>query len=285
VILIIELIGVSLGLIALGVAFKHGLGLKEALKRLDKINKDFQESLGKINDELLKSHELISTQPLYEFPRYLQKITSLIAHAKRSVVVFCDTPAYGSFSEPRIFKEYKRQIIDKGGDLNVRVEIYCMNEDKRRDGAMLQFQEERFSEFKKQNKKKFEIYLNEHTKAIQHVTVDNLSWKEFIDLIAAEDTHTFKRDFACLQVSEELVDKPPIYFWYIDEAEMVFVIPSDPKKRLGENGFFTRDPHLINGILDVTERAFAKSAIKFTHVGSRQDLDDNRPSNEAIGDA
>jgi hypothetical protein len=253
----IEVVGIVLGLIPLGFAFTHGINLSKALKRLDEINKG-----------LTKSVKLLPTQPLYKFPKYVPTIAEHVGKAKDSIVICCDNPSYGSFSSPDAFLKYKLAILTKTSSYpRVPVTLYYLNEVKRHQVGILQFQRDAWPEFHKNRLNELRDYLAIHPHE-HNVTAEKLGYDEFINLIVLEDTISLTSVFGSA-TTIELAEKPPVYFWLFDRSTMVFVIPGDPSMRLQETGFFTRDPHLINGILDLAERYTGK---KFEHAGTREEL-------------
>ncbi|MEA2417350.1 MAG: hypothetical protein QOI58_4007 [Thermoanaerobaculia bacterium] len=190
----------------------------------------------------------IRTYPLGNFPNYLNRIAQLVARAERRVVVCCDFPAYGSFSDPDSFLAY-HQAIAKKIARKVHVEIACLGPEARRKsvtreqfakaGSWEKMTVDRHEDFKR--------YLTVHkgTDDLSSLTQD-----EFLQMIVDEDTLTLQGSFGGA-IKYELRERPPVYFWLIDDA-MVFVIPSPV--RLMEHGFITHDLHFIDGLCDIAER-------------------------------
>ena len=57
----------------------------------------------------------------------MPKIVDLLSSATESVVIFCDFPAYGEFSNPAAFKKYAEVVSAKGNF----VSLLCLDEDAR----------------------------------------------------------------------------------------------------------------------------------------------------------
>ena len=230
----------------LGIPVDHWFHAIEAVALVLALGHGF--NLSRINKDLKKVLKTLPTQPLYEFPHYLHRIAEMVNAAKRSIFICCDQPAYGSFSNQVAFLKYGNSLRDKIGlDDNIEVRLCCMDLLRRQENTIAQFKKEDWDQFKKKNRKLLVSYLKKHA---HDVSVEKLSYEAFTKLIVEEDTNSLKGEFGGAHI-EQLDRQPPVYFWYIDDA-MVFVIPSEP--RLTENGFYTRDPHLINGILDLTQR-------------------------------
>src|SRR4051812_854913 len=78
----------AIALIALALAVIHGRDLSKALRQLIAVT------------------ETLPTQPLYGFPRYVPRIAELIEKANGPVIICCDQPAYGSFSDQTGYRRY-----------------------------------------------------------------------------------------------------------------------------------------------------------------------------------
>jgi hypothetical protein len=251
----------GIAIIALLLAFAHGRNLSKAQSRLDKVTEDLKKVL-----------ETLPTQPLYEFPHYLHRIAQLVSDAKRSIIVCSDYPAYGSFSNPVAYLKYGNSLRTKCLENHVTVAIYCLNTENRRKSTIEEFKEEDWVAYKRENEKLIRDYLTIHSHDLSEEALryDDLTYEAFLSLIINEDTNSLASEFGGASV-KELKEKPPVYFWYIDDA-MVFVIPSGP--RLTENGFYTRDPHLINGVLDLAQRY---TNHPFTRAGVTHELTKKAP--------
>lgn len=132
-----------LAVLAIGLAILHSISLKrqvatvEALAtKLGAVEQQLTERVGRNVDEMRKSiveiREALPTKRLGRFPSFLPEIVGLIQNASRSVTIFCDFPAYGSFSDPDTFRVYQRAIEDKIVERR-DVTIACLSKDARAD--------------------------------------------------------------------------------------------------------------------------------------------------------
>jgi hypothetical protein len=190
----------------------------------------------------------LPTQHLGEFPHYLHHIARLVDHAHRRIVICCDFPAYGSFSNPEAFLGY-RQAIERRISEDVPVRIACLGSAVRDARTREQFtkSDDAWAEWKRREESKFEKYLTFHSTQHDASTLDNAT---FVRTIIEEDTNVLASTFAAA-TRQDLEVQPPIYFWLVDDS-MVFVIPSP--QRLMEHGFVTQDSHFIEGICDIARR-------------------------------
>jgi hypothetical protein len=231
-----------IALAALALAIIHGRYLSKALRQLIAVT------------------EVLPTQPLYGFPDFVPKIADLIEKANGPIIICCDQPAYGSFSDQSGYRRYAIALF-KRISAGKSVKLYCMNEAGRRANTVLQFTQsgDEWKSFKASKRSKIESYLSIHPHAYLSIhphspitTVEDLENKDFIELIVQEDTHSLQSVFRDAEiVYDELEKKPPVYFWYADNT-MIFVISTEHRNT--ENGFYTRDRSLINSLLDLTER-------------------------------
>lgn len=243
----------AIAVLALVLAFLHGRNLSKAQNRLDKVTEDLKKilsTLPTLTNDLKKVLETLPTHPLYDFPKYVPRIAELVRDAKRYVLICCDQPAYGSFSAQKAFVDYQKAILTQVVNNNIPVRITCLDGRGRRKNTERQFSENKknWDDFKKARYADLTTYLRNHPNV--HVpTVEGLTHQEFVELIVREDTLSLASTFAGAK-PKEVEEKPPIYYWYVDDA-MLFVVSSDD--RLSENGFYTRDRDLITSFLDLTE--------------------------------
>jgi hypothetical protein len=226
--------GEAIALLALALAVVHGRNLTKALRQLIAVT------------------EVLPTQPYYGFPGYVPKIADLIEKANSPIIICCDQPAYGSFSDQSGYRRYASALFARilAGK---SVKLYCMNEAGRRANTEFQFAQsgDKWKSFKASKRALIESYLSAHPRA-PITTVEGLENKDFIELIVQEDTHSLDSVFRDAEiVYDKLKEKPPVYFWYADDT-MIFVVSTEHRKT--ENGFYTRDQNLINSLLDLTER-------------------------------
>jgi hypothetical protein len=137
------------------------------------------------------------------------------------VVICCDFPAYGSLSNPDAFLAY-HQAIAKKIARKVPVEIACLGpETRRKNVTRKQFSKSGpWEKMKLDRQEDLKKYLTVHR---GNDDTSNLTEDEFIQMIVDEDTLTLQGPFGGA-TKHELRDRPPVYFWLIDDA-MVFVIP------------------------------------------------------------
>jgi hypothetical protein len=225
----------ALAILAIALAFWHGVKLRQQLD----VVKGLAASLRSVESQL-------PTQRLGQFPTFLSHIVRKIRAAKRSITIFCDYPAYGSFSDPETFRRYHRAIEDKIEEKK-RVTIACLGEKER--AQCFRVQETRdlqsWKTYKERRRPAFQKYLDFHA---CKETVDELTNDAFINYIIAEDNQAAYQHYRGAQILD-VHARPTVYFWLIDDEVMIFVIPS--ATRLDEYGFYTQDPHLIASLKEI----------------------------------
>lgn len=240
-----------LALIAIVFAFAHSRKLEKQIRHVDVVRTDLNDVRTQLVQQVEHMRAIrgaLPTQHLGEFPHYLHHIARLVDHAHRRIVICCDFPAYGSFSEPEAFLGY-RQAIERRISADVPVRIACLNQAAREARTHEQFAKpkDQWEAWKKEEEGKLEKYLTFHSSEHDSAALDN---ETFVRLIRDEDTNVLGGTFGGA-AKQELDQQPPIYFWLVDDS-MVFVIPSP--HRLMEHGFVTQDSHFIEGICDIARR-------------------------------
>jgi hypothetical protein len=238
------------GVLAVVLAWLHGLELSKALRKLDQITTDLTTA----REDLIVMSETLPTRAVGPFPGFVKTIANNIGKATDRIIICCDNPAYGSFSNAEAFQQYRVSLISKIHiEPTPKVMFFCCRDtDGRRESTTQQFSRYKhhgeWVKFRTVNRKRLENYLALHPDG-KHHSADSLSHDAFVKLIIHEDTAFLDEIKACKPI--ELPELPPMYFWLIDD-EMVFAIPTEISR--AESGFITRDPNLISGILDVSRR-------------------------------
>lgn len=241
---LIEILGLVLALAALVVGIVHLWELRHLVKSLRKQ----LVHLRKIQNEM-------TTHPIGPFPDCVHPITKLIEKARRRVIILCDLPAYGSFSAPHDFLDY-RHAIEQKIDEGKRVEITYLKHARRVELIREQFLfvEEKWDTWKRQHVRKF---LQAHHK---NVTVEALSFQQFIDFLEEENRRIigiFKEGVDGDRI-REVKEHVPIYFWIVDD-KAIFTIPVYTKSAI-EYGFQTSDEDIIKGFLAIRDRYIRKAS-------------------------
>ena len=231
---LLEILGLILAVLAMLIAIWHLWEIRKTAHTLE----DVRGSL--------------STRYLGQFPEFIPEIVIHIKRARKEIIIFCDFPAYGHFSDRRNWLEYGQTIKKKTFD-NVRVSLTCFNQKRRFDFNHEQFPKvaEGWDEWKKDPQfiNKLQALLRSHGKSSD---AGNLSKEEFVQLL--EDTERLMLDDEFLNAEKlEVNADMPLYFWIIDGAEAIFAIPSFSEEAT-EYGFFTSDPKLISAFQQIVRR-------------------------------
>ncbi|HEX3128422.1 MAG TPA: hypothetical protein VH394_13915 [Thermoanaerobaculia bacterium] len=212
---VVGVIEILVGLIAIWMAMKHASDLKSLV-------------------------QVASTRYLSDFPAYLSDLARLVTKAETSIVIFCDFPAYGRFSNHRAFIEYRYALEKKKIDIdNIRIEITCLSKEQRRLAVRQQFE----NEFAIRSKK-FSLLLEKFLAdcGVTTHTAETLDLETFLDLAETANSDMLEEAFLHQHVE---VDQPMhIFFWLIDGREAIFSVASRSEKAL-EHAFYTRDTRLI----------------------------------------
>jgi hypothetical protein len=235
----------ALAIAAITWAYIHARHLKQHTNHL-------KEQL----DRLEEVRQSLPTQHLSKFPDYIEDIVRHIKNARKEVVIVCDYPAYGVFSNANEFLAYTHAIEDRASR-GVRISLTCLDEPQRHIKT-----EEEFAKSEEWNK-----WLAEPTNVERahhllsryrsHTVPASVTRDEIVELLGHEDKRVLADTFATAEVSL-LGAGVPLYFWLIDGSYAVFAIPSYHERAL-EHGFYTQEPRLIEGLLDIRDRYLASA--------------------------
>jgi len=223
--------GMLLALGALGLAAYHEKQLTAALR------------------ELAKVQSALSTRYLGKFPHFLRTIVDELGRAEDEIVIFCDVPAYGYYSDPRAALAYRQVLESKALD-GVRVELTCLDCDMRREYESEQFAESTWVRWQDDAHAKMRVaeFLNRHVDGRVEVSRDT-----FIKTLDKVHT-TFLRDVFRNKAAEVAFDIP-LYFWVVDGRTAVFAISAlSDTEGWEEYGFITSDHALIQAFQEMRAR-------------------------------
>lgn len=242
--LILSVIGLIVAFIALIVGFWHVYEIRDQVKELKK-QTDQAQAHTKSLDILRRE---LPTRYIGQFPDYLQQIIDLFGRAEKEIVIFCDFPAYGSYSSPRRFVKYRQGLEDKLAD-NVPVQLTCLNTAGRMKVTRKQFSRKPWDEWIKdpKNDQQLKWFLKHHNKS------NELTGDEFIALLEEDDDGMLKiMRGAGAEVYEANRDIPLCY-WLVDNQEAIFAIIVLSDNAI-EYGFRTTDQQLINALSEMRQQ-------------------------------
>jgi len=222
--------------LAILLAFVHARHLRQQIDRLEEVRR------------------ALPTQHLGKFPDYMQRIVDVVRQARKSVIILCDFPAYGALSNPEAFREY-RHALEERSDGGVTIEVACLNDDLRAAATDAEFPKtEQWPEWrqKETNLDHLQKLLARHGKRAKAETVTR---EQVIELLCAEDKRTLDETFGGAHRCQ-VKNAVPLYLWLVDGSQAVFAIPSFNHRSV-EHGFYTMDPRLIEGLLDIRARYLA----------------------------
>jgi len=237
-----ELIGVFLGVVALVVGIYHVVEIRRALANLRAVQSS------------------ISTQYLGKFPRFLKDIVDLVNGARDSLVIFCDYPGYGEFSDPAKALEYQ-QAIERQKRANVNIDFTCLDAATRKKNISDQFAGQEWVDWAKDEEKSEKV--SRFLRNMGHANPHNATITEVIDYLHALDERLLSEPY--LQGAGQIVLHMPIYFWIADARKAIFTIPT--VDRSFEHGFFTSDDALIKALLEMYLR-YKKAATAALPAGN-----------------
>jgi hypothetical protein len=252
--LALELFGLILGIVALALAIWH---LRE-IKGISRETHHQQEEAGRqttelhsLADRLEEIRGSLSTRFIGEFPHFISDLVDLIKHAEKEVLICCDVPAYGQFSDRHNWLEYSHEI-QKKADLGITIRLACFSEKARLRSHHEQFSKEEASWDEWKGDPKVREHLNQFLKSHKkNLEIEALTMAEFANLLEDTDRQMLDGAFGTATL-HEIEGDIPMYFWLVDQNEAIFTIPSFINRQ-SEYGFFTSDPKLISALVEMGE--------------------------------
>ena len=227
-----DTLAMLLALGALGLGVYHERQLRSALSELTNVQR------------------ALSTRYLGTFPRFLRDIVNEINHAQDSIVISCDFPAYGCFSDPRVALEYKHALEKRAAD-GVKIELICLDAATRRRYAREQFTEETWQQWQRDPRARerlVEFLKKRHITDTPEVSID-----AFMKELETIDESYLKDVFA--GSVQEISVGLPVYYWIVDSQSAIFAISAmSDTEGWEEYGFITADHALIQAFQEMRAR-------------------------------
>ena len=226
----------------------------------------------RLSENIVSIYNSLSTRYIEVFPLFYPLIANLISKAKSKIVICCDFPAYGSFSDNKTWIIY-RAAIESKLDEGIEVNIICLNQKRRtsRIQEQLMFDDSTWKEWSEKNKNKIKAFLCNRFPELAGRTpqetevkitdkFNSLTSVAFLGAFTDTDKEVVKNGFPKAILTE--VDEPlTVHFWIVDGKEAIFSIPVFETKptEIGfetnptEIGFVTSDAKLIEAFLILSQ--------------------------------
>lgn len=220
--------------------------------------KDQTKQATKLNTQMAKVLGQMSTKRIGEFPANMPKVLNLLKRTKKSLYVLTDVPAYGQFSSPLEYMEYKNWFIKNGGKFDIRIVTYSP---KKRSGKIKQqfnFENENFSAWiKKDSTRNKVINYLKITPGINKI--DSLNEHRLFHLLETvniEFINSLRNSE--IDYQEEDVSAFPLFLWIRDEEEAVISFINFPRNTT-EVVFESVDQSLVGVLRDIFLGAHSNS--------------------------
>jgi hypothetical protein len=266
----IELAGLILGILALILAIWHSLEIGKQAQKLKYQTDSLQKiSLGSqsmlqglevqtraLNDIREGSQHILdklSTRYIGQFPDFIENICICLEEADNEIIIACDVPTYGVFSNYTKSSEYI-DILHKKKRKGIPVQIIVQTEEEREWVYSKQFEKKSWKELSDDPSfmgKLASFQLGEYINDIN--SIKSLEKK-------LKDVHNRTFDDASFgSEKHECSLRMPVYFWIADQRIAIFATPSWEGES-SEHGFETRDVSLIRALLSIRQSYLEKSA-------------------------
>lgn len=195
--------------------------------------------------QLKAMSEMNATYFAGTLPSNIKEINDLIARTTRRLDVLVDFPAYGCFSDPDRYEDYKRKVLDvHRGNRQVRLCAY--NKAQAEFATKAQFNSEASESIQK--RPSFAAWVRSSHGGVAPKTKD-----EFVEFLLQDDDH-FSEELsrAGLGISRTITSAPPLYVWLRDGEEAIFSFYN--VDGADESSFRTTNKELIS----ILEKIFAQ---------------------------
>lgn len=244
-----EIIGLVLAIAALWVGIYHLGEINDTLDKVDHVHLELTKQIRKTDDTLIRVRETLSTRYLSNFPAFMPDIVNLVRDARESVVIFCDIPGYGVFSDPANAGLYYDLIEQKRRQQNFRLELTCMDRKSRQAYIQEQFKMYDFEAWMLDPLSRQRLQNFAASRGIDVATLKTPAL--LVAAILDADDETFRHTF--LGKGVQSPSPMPIYFWIADNKTAIFAIPALVPGTI-EYGFATSDKELISAFLHMKRR-------------------------------
>ena len=245
-----EIIGITLGIVALLVGIYHVREIRLVLRDTKAELKNLKTIEGSI-----------STRYLAEFPFFITDIVKLIKEARAEVDIFCDIPAYGQFTARSDWIQYSQAI--ESLDENVKITLTCLNPERRVAFYHEQFLQDTSWEKWKDlpvNKERLKHLLLAKKVSLEEIA--SLKEERFVGFL--EDTNSLMIQTALVRADvREIEFFMPTYFWLVDGTDAIFSSPSFSGGH-SEYGFITTDQKLIDALREMRQRIARRPTVSAT---------------------
>ena len=236
-------------------------GLNRANDGLDGLANRLDTSVEHITGAVRELDDQLSTQRLDVFPNFMPAIVDLLRKAKHEVVICCDHPAYGVFSNRRAYENYANTIRSKI-EQGIPVSLLCNNPLRRAQlhAGQIAIQDgwEAW-----QSDPKMSAFIAEYGSPEQHAAYatdpESIAEADFLKLLDKADERALREAF-CTAAPDDTITTDqvlPLYFWMVDgqtqHAKAVFALAPLASGAL-EVGFRTEDPGLIGALNGIYKR-------------------------------
>lgn len=217
-------------------------------------------------DKLVGLEKSTSTHFILEFPKFIPDIVDLIKSADERLVIFCDIPAYGCFSDPHRWKQYCHAIEDKVYEKEERgkvftIELICLEHTSRMESYDEVLND--WPKWRAKHSQKLKQFLRERKHLwieIEAFSEDRLTQQletlekePFKLLLEGANKEMLDGTFPNIKIYHEIQGRMPAFFWLADDRNAVFSIPAYRDEHT-ELGFSTHDENLIRALQLIRNR-------------------------------
>lgn len=203
---------------------------------------------------LQRIQESLSTRYLGGLSDFYPVVIEKIKGAEEAIEVLCDFPAYGCFTNPDLWVDYRYVLSKKKANEKVRIELVCQDAEFRRRADVEFFKEAKddWGEWltKPAVRKRLSNFLDRMS--YENKNIGELQLSTLYGLLRKADELTMKECFEREGGIREVEAIVRLDFWVFDGREAIFAF-TNYAHGSSRAGFFTTDPRLINALRDIAD--------------------------------
>lgn len=205
---------------------------------------------------LAQIEESLTTRHLGDLSSYYPQIISLIEAAKESIVILCDYPAYGCFTNSKHWRNYYIKLLSKRAEGKVSMSFICPKKSLRVETDETEYfteADENWTNWKRDitNRERLKAFLLKTPDKKQmdinrsnvETIINNLSRRSFLEMLQLADKWILQNCFEEADI-KFINSKPPLDLFIVDGTTAIFAL-INYDEGMSRYGFWTKDQRLI----------------------------------------
>lgn len=203
---------------------------------------------------LKQIQESLSTRYLGGLSDFYPLVIEKIKSADETIEILSDFPAYGCFTNPESWFDYRYALSKKRADKKVRINLVCQDAEfrKRADEEFFKEAKDDWEGWlaKPATRRRLNNFLDRMPD--EKKSVGELQLSTLFELVRRADELTMKECFKREDIIREVKAIVRLDFWVFDGMEAIFAF-TNYAHGSSRAGFITTDARLINALRDIAD--------------------------------